>query len=116
MAHARLTRFPILMTAGRIHAVDGPGHLIVAPGVICVAKRGCLYFARLSNTHQAPAFFVTPAVTLLFKWIKQRLRDKPFPYVTVNAVKIRIGVSISVYIRLAGVKRTMQLAQGPHTV
>jgi transposase len=50
-------------------------------------------------------------VELFFKWIKQYLRIKAFYGTSENAVKTQIWIAISVYVRIAILKKELQLNQ-----
>jgi len=69
----------------------------------------------LSNNFVLPALTITQLykcrwqVELFFRWIKQNLRIKAFYGTSENAVKTQIWTSISVYVLLAILKKTLAL-------
>jgi hypothetical protein len=54
-------------------------------------------------------------VELLFKWIKQHLRIKPFYGTSENAVKIQIWIAVSVYVLVAIVRKRFRLEASLYT-
>ncbi len=69
----------------------------------------------LTNNFEIPAFTVALLyknrwkIELFFKWIKQHLKIKSFYGTSLNAVKTQIWISISVYIMIAIIKKTLKI-------
>lgn len=69
----------------------------------------------LTNNFEIPAFTVALLyknrwkIELFFKWIKQHLKIKSFYGTSLNAVKTQIWVSISVYVMIAIIKKTLKI-------
>ena len=55
-------------------------------------------------------------VELFFKWIKQHLRIKTFFGTSENAVKNQIWIAISVYVRMAIIRKRLGLDMSLHTI
>jgi hypothetical protein len=72
-------------------------------------------FVFLTNNFEIPAFTVALLyknrwkIELFFKWIKQHLRIKSFYGTSLNAVKTQIWISISVYVMIAIIKKTLKI-------
>ena len=70
-------------------------------------------FVFLTNNFTLPALTIARIykcrwqVELFFKWIKQHLRIKAFYGTSDNAVKIQVGIAISVYVLVAIVKKEL---------
>ncbi len=68
----------------------------------------------LTNNFEIPAFTVALLyknrwkIELFFKWIKQHLKIKSFYGTSLNAVKTQIWISISVYVMIAIIKKTLK--------
>ncbi len=72
-------------------------------------------FVYLTNNFEIPALTVALLyknrwkVELFFKWIKQHLKIKSFYGTSFNAVKTQIWISISVYVMIAIIKKTLKI-------
>ena len=72
-------------------------------------------FVFLTNNFEIPAFTVALLyknrwkIELFFKWIKQHLKIKSFYGTSLNAVKTQIWISISVYVMIAIIKKTLKI-------
>ena len=72
-------------------------------------------FVFLTNNFEIPAFTVALLyknrwkIELFFKWIKQHLKIKSFYGTSFNAVKTQIWISVSVYVMIAIIKKTMKI-------
>ncbi len=72
-------------------------------------------FVFLTNNFDIPAFTVALLyknrwkIELFFKWIKQHLKIKSFYGTSLNAVKTQIWISISVYVMIAIIKKTLKI-------
>ena len=76
----------------------------------------------LTNNFTLPAMTIADLyrcrwqIELFFKWIKQHLRIKSFYGTTENAVKTQIWITISVYVLVAIVKKTLKLNSNLYTI
>jgi hypothetical protein len=76
----------------------------------------------LTNHFDLPALTITQLyrcrwqVELFFKWIKQHLRIKAFFGTSENAVKTQVWIAIAVYVRVAVVKKRLNLEASLHTI
>ena len=72
-------------------------------------------YVFLTNNFEIPAFTVSLLyknrwkIELFFKWIKQHLKIKSFYGTSLNAVKTQIWISISVYVMIAIIKKTLKI-------
>jgi transposase len=72
-------------------------------------------FVFLTNNFTLPALTIARIykcrwqVELFFKWIKQHLRIEAFYGTSDNAVKIQVGIAISVYVLVAIVKKELRV-------
>lgn len=72
-------------------------------------------FVFLTNNFEIPAITVALLyknrwkIELFFKWIKQHLKIKSFYGTSLNAVKTQIWISISVYVMIAIIKKTLKI-------
>jgi hypothetical protein len=72
-------------------------------------------FVFLTNNFSLPALTIAGLyksrwqVELFFKWIKQHLRIKSFFGTSANAVKTQVWIAISVYVRVAILKRELKV-------
>jgi len=72
-------------------------------------------FVFLTNNFEIPAFTIALLyknrwkIELFFKWIKQHLKIKSFYGTSFNAVKTQIWISISVYVMIAIIKKTLKI-------
>ncbi len=72
-------------------------------------------FVFLTNNFEIPTFTVALLyknrwkIELFFKWIKQHLKIKSFYGTSLNAVKTQIWISISVYVMIAIIKKTLKI-------
>ncbi len=79
-------------------------------------------FTFLTNNFSLPPLAFTQLyrcrwqVELFFKWIKQHLRIKAFYGTSHNAVKTQIWIAISVYVRVAILKKRLQLPLSLYTI
>lgn len=79
-------------------------------------------FTFLTNHFEVPPETVAElyrhrwAVELFFKWIKQHLRIKSFFGTTENAVKTQVWIAISVYVRVAIVRRRLGIEAELYTI
>jgi hypothetical protein len=70
-------------------------------------------FVFLTNNFTLPALTIAQLykcrwhMELFFKWIKQHLRIKAFDGISENAVKIPVGIAISVYVLVAIVRKEL---------
>lgn len=55
-------------------------------------------------------------IELFFKWIKQHLRIKSFVGNSVNAVKTQIWIAVSTYVRVAIIKKRLQIEASLHSM
>ena len=55
-------------------------------------------------------------IELFFKWIKQHLRIKAFVGHSPNAVKTQVSIALSVYVRLAILKKQLGLDLSLYTI
>ena len=76
----------------------------------------------LTNNFELPALTVAKLykqrwqVELFFKWIKQHLRIKAFFGTSKNAVETQIWITISVYLLIAIIKKTLKLDESFYTL
>jgi hypothetical protein len=121
---------------GKLHEVNVLDFMPIEAGAFYVMDRGYLDFKRLYKMHCAGGFFVTCAnnnfvlppltiaalyknrwqVELFFKWIKQHLRIKKFLGNSENAVKTQIWCAVSSYVRIAIVKKELQIDASLYTL
>ena len=72
-------------------------------------------FVFLTNNFEIPAITVALLyknrwkIELFFKWIKQHLKIKSFYGTSFNAVKTQVWISISVYVMIAIIKKTLKI-------
>ena len=55
-------------------------------------------------------------IELFFKWIKQHLRIKAFYGTSDNAVRVQVGIAITVYLRVAILKKRLRLPASLYTI
>lgn len=73
------------------------------------------YYVFLTNNFSIPALTISVLyknrwkIELFFKWIKQHLKIKSFYGTSLNAVKTQIWISVSVYILIAILKKSMKI-------
>ena len=79
-------------------------------------------FVFLTNNFEIPALTVALLyknrwkIELFFKWIKQHLRIKSFYGTSMNAVKTQIWISISVYVIIAIIKKTLKIEMSLYNI
>jgi hypothetical protein len=79
-------------------------------------------FTFLTNNFFLPALNVALLykcrwqIELFFKWIKQHLRIKAFYGTSENAVKTQLWIAISVYVRIAIIKKRLSVELSPYTI
>ena len=76
----------------------------------------------LTNNFELPALTIAKLykqrwqVELFFKWIKQHLRIKAFFGTSRNAVETQIWITISIYLLIAIIKKTLKLDENFYTL
>ena len=76
----------------------------------------------LTNNFSLPALTIAQLykcrwkIELFFKWIKQHLRIKSFYGTTINAVKTKIWIAISVYVLVTIIKKRLNLEHSLYTI
>lgn len=80
------------------------------------------YYVYLTNNFRIPAITIAKLyknrwkIELFFKWIKQHLKIKSFYGTSFNAVKTQIWISVSIYVLIAIIKKSLKIEMSLYNI